>query len=535
MHHPELPVFAFITAFLVLTPLIWHWRSGNVAVIAISLWLFVVDIIYGVNTIVWAGNVNDPMPVWCDITSKIVVGASFALPLATVCICKHLEMVSSSRKVSYDIADRKRRMIFEGIMCFGIPLLFMALHYIVQGHRYDVFEDFGCQATVYISIPAIFIIWFPPLLFSVITLIYAALALNNFIRRRLTFAAHLQNSNSALTTNRYLRLIAMSLTEMAWGTSLTAYNLWNNVSPGLRPWTTWADVHSNFSRVDPFPLSEVPPWFTKTMMLFWWTMPASSIIFFVFFGFGEEALKEYRRIWGWIRRNVFRRPEVEKTKKPFGILSPNSSHPPHSAFSHLSQSTITLAPSPGPTSFTHKSKFEEATKDTEYTPDAAPPYYASYPPTRTHIAVPIDPLRDTRSIMEPRASLVSSAPDETDTFTISTFSYYGAQPASPSSPTSTIMVPSSPAVVPHSLPPPPRRFPRQAPSSSSVRTAVSNAAPREEADEAQYDASPRPSSLVLCPPSPDGLDERQEIGTLGVPGGSILVTVHRQASLDRGA
>jgi len=190
--------------------------------------------------------------------------------------------------------------------------------YIVQGHRYDIIENIGCQAAVYISIPAVFLIWFPQLLFSVITLIYAALALHNFIRRRLTFSAHLQNSHSALTTNRYLRLIAMALTEMSWGTTLTAYNLWNNVSVGLRPWTNWDDVHSNFSRVHVFPALFIPKEYLRVMMLFWWSIPASSFIFFAFFGFGEEAVKEYTKIWTWFKTVVLRKCSSEKKGMSLG-------------------------------------------------------------------------------------------------------------------------------------------------------------------------------------------------------------------------
>ena len=68
MQHPELPTFAFLTAALVLIPIPWHWRARNVATLAIIAWLFVVDVIFGVNSLVWAGNVNNPIPVWCDIS-----------------------------------------------------------------------------------------------------------------------------------------------------------------------------------------------------------------------------------------------------------------------------------------------------------------------------------------------------------------------------------------------------------------------------------------------------------------------------------
>ena len=72
MQHPELPLFAFLTAILVLIPVPWHWRARNVATLAIIAWLFVVDVIFGVNSLVWAGNVNNPIPVWCDISALYI-------------------------------------------------------------------------------------------------------------------------------------------------------------------------------------------------------------------------------------------------------------------------------------------------------------------------------------------------------------------------------------------------------------------------------------------------------------------------------
>ena len=179
---------------------------------------------------------------------------------------------------------------------------------------------------MYISIEAILIIWFPQLLFFAISFIFGALALHNFVRRRLTFSLHLDQSNSTMTTNRYLRLIAMAFTEMILGTSLTAFNIFSNVSVGLRPWISWENVHSNFSRVGLFSTSILPPQLITKIMIRWWTLPASSIIFFAFFGFGEESLEDYKKIWVWIKVKVFKRPmSVEKDKPFFGDASSFSS------------------------------------------------------------------------------------------------------------------------------------------------------------------------------------------------------------------
>jgi hypothetical protein len=61
------------------------------------------------------------------LATKIIIGANTALPLATMCVCKQLELVSSKRLVRFDHVDKRRRIIFDAAICFGIPLIFMAL------------------------------------------------------------------------------------------------------------------------------------------------------------------------------------------------------------------------------------------------------------------------------------------------------------------------------------------------------------------------------------------------------------------------
>lgn len=66
--HPEFPYVAFLAAFLVLFPLPWHWRSGNVATLSMVFWLFILNVIYGVDAIIWSDNTHIVVPVWCDIS-----------------------------------------------------------------------------------------------------------------------------------------------------------------------------------------------------------------------------------------------------------------------------------------------------------------------------------------------------------------------------------------------------------------------------------------------------------------------------------
>ena len=75
-----LPVTAFIGAVLVLIPLPSHWRARNYATISLVAWLFVVNLIYGINSTIWNDNIGIRLLVWCDISASYV---NFQCPTLT--------------------------------------------------------------------------------------------------------------------------------------------------------------------------------------------------------------------------------------------------------------------------------------------------------------------------------------------------------------------------------------------------------------------------------------------------------------------
>lgn len=145
MLHPELPVGAFISAFLVLVPVPWHWRARNVATLSISAWLFVSNVIYGTNAIIWDNNVKIVVPVWCDIgmssstslvhvvlclrdsVTKLQIGATMALPACCLCLCIHLERIASVREVGTQERQQRLRRLFDFSLCWLLPMVYMAL------------------------------------------------------------------------------------------------------------------------------------------------------------------------------------------------------------------------------------------------------------------------------------------------------------------------------------------------------------------------------------------------------------------------
>lgn len=184
------------------------------------------------------------------------------------------------------------------------------------------------MTTIYYSVPALIIIYIPPLVLSLASLIYAAIAFVWFMKRRAQFAEHLRTNSTGLTTGRYFRLMALAVTEIIFGTSLGSYILGVTIQDShFRDWDNWDNVHSNFGRIAQYPRVLVPDFFWNRLLITWYVTVVGSVLFFIFFGFGQDAITEYRRFFTWIQVHVFRR-----TPKPSNeIVLPTFSAPPRTA------------------------------------------------------------------------------------------------------------------------------------------------------------------------------------------------------------
>ncbi|KAJ6498430.1 Rcb2.42 [Mycena vitilis] len=307
-----LAISAFIASALVLVPLPWHLRARNIATLSIILWLFILNLTYGANAVIWAGNADIAAPVWCDIVTKIKIGATFALPSSCLCLALQLYAIASSLRTT---TRGRRGAILDFTLCFGLPIIIMVLHYIVQGHRFDIFEDFGCRPAIYISLASLFLVDLPPIVAALLALVYCAMALFHFFRRRIAFTRTMEASDSGLTTSRYIRLMSMTMVLGTWNAIIISISTWATYGEGLRPWTSWSDVHFNFSRIQPYTIASIPQSILRLTSLLWAAVPISSLFFFFFFAFGNDAMKEYRHLFRWINKSVRRNSSTRVTSE----------------------------------------------------------------------------------------------------------------------------------------------------------------------------------------------------------------------------
>ncbi|GJJ09288.1 hypothetical protein Clacol_003510 [Clathrus columnatus] len=294
-------------------------------------WLAVMNIIRGVDSIAWAGNVDIKLQVWCDITTKINLGFTIAVPLSALCLMQRLESIASARHTTFRGNDR-RRQIIEMVVCFGLPMIFMALSYVVQGHRFDITEDFGCSPAVYFSVAAMFILWIPPLVVSLASFVFSALTVRHFLRHRISFSTHLGKTQSGVNVSHYFRLMALGITDMFWSTGVNSY-----LGECSLQFLSHCSLPNNLD-----PSSQHKPIYRPILI-----PPISSLLFFLLLGLGREAIADYRAAWLWFRHVILRRPT--KIEGPATILPSYKPRIPHPDGTSSKTPSIAVVASPNQT------------------------------------------------------------------------------------------------------------------------------------------------------------------------------------------
>ncbi|EIW83380.1 STE3-domain-containing protein, partial [Coniophora puteana RWD-64-598 SS2] len=111
------------------------------------VWTGVMCIVVAVNAIVWNNNVDfDNIGlVWCDITSRLIIGGAVAIPAATLCINRRLHQILT---LQYQRDHVVRNTLVDICIGLGIPGLTVVLYYVVQQYRSGIVEDVGCYPAI---------------------------------------------------------------------------------------------------------------------------------------------------------------------------------------------------------------------------------------------------------------------------------------------------------------------------------------------------------------------------------------------------
>ncbi|KAJ2916375.1 hypothetical protein MD484_g4045, partial [Candolleomyces efflorescens] len=188
-----------------------------------------------------------------------------------------------------------------------------------------------------------------PLVIGLISACYCVATLRSFNRRRLEFSSFLHSNQSALTFSRYFRLMALAMTDILITTPLSIFTIWlNATATPIAPYISWADTHYNYGRIE------------KVPAIFWrnsgvgavgiefsrWITPVCGLLFFAFFGFADEALRNYQKAWMWVTK-PFRRASppagfVSDSKEKLRSFGHNYLKPRPNILSESSMTTLPI-------------------------------------------------------------------------------------------------------------------------------------------------------------------------------------------------
>ncbi|KAH7882764.1 pheromone A receptor-domain-containing protein [Phlebopus sp. FC_14] len=329
--YPVYPVFAFSGFVLSLIPLPWHLQAWNSGTCYYMIWTALACLNQFINSIVWHRSAINYAPVWCDISIRIMLGASVGIPAASLCINRRLYNIAKVQAVTITRAEKRRAILIDSLICVLFPLVFIALQYIVQGHRFDIYEDVGCYPFIYNTIVAFFLSDSWPIIIGLISAVYCGLSLRAFYYRRAQFNKFLA-SNTSLNSSRYFRLMALAIIEIMLTIPLASFMIWlNSAAQPVEPWISWDNTHAEFSRVGQYP-SVV--WMQNhllvvAMELTRWFVVVCAFIFFGFFGFAAEARKNYRAAFCAVAKGLgftHAQSQSQQTLSAFPPRIPRLSH-----------------------------------------------------------------------------------------------------------------------------------------------------------------------------------------------------------------
>ncbi|TDL26936.1 STE3-domain-containing protein [Rickenella mellea] len=301
--YPAFPMLAFLAFVAAVLPFSWlsNWKN-NTGILMYMFWLSLACLNLFVNSLIWHDNSIDKAPVWCDISSRIILATGVAIPASTLCIIRRLHHIFAMQWFMVTDKQRRRAIIEDLAIGIGIPVVQVPLQYIVAGRRYWILEGIGCFPRTHNVWPAYILVFGWPVAIGVISGLYGAMTLYACLWKKKQVGSALRNAD--MPRDNYFRIVALACSSTFFAAPIGAIFVGMNLS-FLDPYRGWHDTHTFY-----YDISQVPfvQWqsFTPWLVMFEvhrWSKIACAAIFFAIFGFSSEALRAYRNAF-WTVANI---------------------------------------------------------------------------------------------------------------------------------------------------------------------------------------------------------------------------------------
>nr|QHW03272.1 putative pheromone receptor protein isoform s1 [Flammulina filiformis] len=295
-------VFSFVAFILCALPFPFYLRAWNVGTSCYAFWTGLACLNSFINAIIWNHNAINWAPVWCDISTRIILSENVSLTICSFVINRRLYWMATSTSVNF---DRRKAIRSDLLLCLGVPILQMIVAIIPTGNRFSIFEDIGCANHIPNTWVSILLIQSWPLAIGLASAYYCIRCLI-VINKRRQHIREVFSGDNAPNQNMYFRLMIMSATEVICTIPLASFIMWSNTR-FYRPWVSWDDVHADFLRIDQYPaiLWRSPPENLNAAVfeVSRWFKIFGAFLFFGLYGSAGEFRKKYKaaflQVIGW--------------------------------------------------------------------------------------------------------------------------------------------------------------------------------------------------------------------------------------------
>ncbi|EEH10416.1 a-pheromone receptor PreA [Histoplasma capsulatum G186AR] len=288
-----LPTTAFLSVLVCIPPLVWHSRTGNFPASCLIAWFVIFNFFNFINPLIWP---TDDVSTWwdgaglCDIETKLIAPLGTGIAGALVCIFRSLADVMDTDRATLipSKGERRRTLAFEVVFCVVIPVLMMALHYVVQHRRYYLWAIVGCMPAFHPSWPSTALIFAWPLVVLFLAAIYCVLVIYRLFKYRQQFS-YIVSISSNTSKSRFIRLLTLSLILLLGSFPSQVYVFYRNIEMS-KPWVpySWKGVHGpEWGVIVKVPMHGIV-YYDR------WIQVTCGFLLFAFFGFGKDATLMYR-------------------------------------------------------------------------------------------------------------------------------------------------------------------------------------------------------------------------------------------------
>ncbi|KUJ12931.1 STE3-domain-containing protein [Mollisia scopiformis] len=295
MNAVALPFFALLAILVTYLPCRSFWSHRNVPAVSIVVATNVYNAMSVVNGVMWP---NDDWASWwpgyglCDLEALLRYPITMALATSLCGLSKGLAdcLDTNNATVHPTAASKRRELLFNVMFCWAIPVLQMALHYVIQNGRYQIFPVFGCSDVIDDSWPTILIImiWCPIFTFS--TLYYAVILLIRLRKHRRTISSALKTSGSGFAARKYLKLVIITMSLIVIYVPVQFVFFFQVLPRKLEPYS-WSRIHDpatwhliEYQHTGDAPLIQYQGW----------AGIVTSFLIWAYFGFNDTAVDTYR-------------------------------------------------------------------------------------------------------------------------------------------------------------------------------------------------------------------------------------------------